>query len=188
MSLKNFKIIDLFILTCLAFGTEFLGYFLLENLSTPVYLSFSLAVCFVAMIRWGFVGVITYVAAGFSLFVIKDTENIIASFFYEVVANAAICIPFAIFYKKGENNIMNKTSLFLKVVVLSLVSLILTKGIVLFFVNESLTGIVDYFSVSLLILAMNTGVLMLLTKAAKHLTIDMVYFLTDESRSKEDLE
>lgn len=189
MKYIQFKMMDLFILSLLAFGSEFLGYFLVEKLETPFYLSFSFAICFIAMVRWGVVGVITYVIAGISLFVLKDNgDNIAGSFFYEIVANAAICIPFIFFINKNKNVIVGKMLNVVIVLMLCVLCLTVSKGVVLLITEQSFTGAIEYFGYSLLINLMNVVLLLLFAKTKSQLLTDMKIYLTVECQKQEEIE
>ncbi len=189
MKYNQFKMMDLFVLSLLAFGSEFLGYFLVDKLETPFYLSFSFAICFIAMIRWGIIGVITYVVAGISLFVLKfDDATIVGSLFYEVVANAAICLPFLYYINKNRNDILKNMLRVVIVLMLCVLSLTIAKGLVLLIAENSLTGAIEYFGYSLLINLMNVVLLLLLVKSKSQLLTDMKIYLTESSQKQEEIE
>lgn len=188
MNYKQFKIMDLFILSVLAFGSEFLGYYLIEQIETPFYLSFSLAICFVAMMRWGFTGVITYIISGVALFMLKDDTRSVGLFAYEVIANAAFCIPFLFFINKDKNVIVKKTLKFFAVLGMCIFCLTITKGIVIMIVDKSFTGAIEYFGFNLLFNLMNVGLLFLLVKIKSQLLTDMKIYLTAERQTEEELE
>lgn len=189
MKYIQFKSMDLVILSILAFASEFLGYFLVEKLETPFYLTFSLAVCIIAMVRWGAVGVITYVVAGVSLFILKDTSSSVAgAFCYEIIANVAVCIPFLFFINKNKNDIVSSMPKFIGILLLCFLSLTLAKGIVLLIIEQSITGAIEYFGYSLLVNLMNVGLLVLLVKTKSQLLTDMKIYLTVDCQKQEEAE
>ncbi len=189
MEYKKFRLIDLIILTILALVAEFFGYFLVDRLETPFYLTFSLAICIIAMVRWGVVGGITYVLSGVVLFVLKfESDTAVTTFFYEVVANAAVCLPFCYFIGKNKNSIVQSTTKFLIVLLSCLVCLSLAKGLVLLIFNQSANGALAYFGYSLLINVMNMGLLFLLMKTKSQILTDMKVYMTVESQKQEEIE
>ncbi len=185
MKYKEFKIFDLILLSILAFLSEFLGYYLIGKLPTSFYLSFSFAICIIAMVRWGVVGVVTHVAAGIALVLLKGNNVMVYNIFYEVIANVAICIPFLFLVKKDRGIILSKISKFLLIVGLSMLFLCVAKGFVLYFVNGSFTGVVDFFGSSLLILITNVCLLILLYVTKSQILTDMKKMLTSDCRKQE---
>ncbi len=185
MKSEDFRTIDLLVLSVLAFITEFLGYLLVTKLNSPFYISFSFAVCVIAMIRWGAVGVITYLIAGIALVFLKGADDIIIHIIYEVIANGAICIPFLFLLKKNGDWIVEKTRRFLFVTIGCVGSVCLAKGIVLMFVNESQTGIIDYFGSSMLILVVNLLLLFMLYKIKTKLLVDMKNYLSNDQKQED---
>ncbi len=186
MNYNKFKIFDLILLSGLAFLTEFLGYFLIGKLPTSIYLSFSFAICIFAMIRWGAIGAITHVIAGVALVILKYNDALLYGFFYEVVANVAIGIPFLFLIGKNKNEIVANLWKFFLITAACLLSLCISKGIVLFFINHSLTGVIDFFSSSLLAIITNFGLLFLFYKTKSQLLTDMKIFLTSDRQQQED--
>lgn len=174
---------DLFILTILSFLSDYLGYYLVGEIGSSFYLTFSLAITIIAMIRWGTVGVVTYVISGFSLLYLKSSTEFGINFIYEVLVNAFVCIPFLI------HTIVYKTIKIEKVIsftVMSIITLSLAKGIVLVIVDGEITSIINFFMSSLLINIMNIGLIVLLKITNSQLLIDMVEFTTKET-NQEDL-
>lgn len=188
MKKNELKIIDLLILSILAFITECLGYLLVSKLNTPFYLSFSLAICIIAIVRWGIVGVATYCIAGCSLVYLKGEGNYFVSFLYESLANLAICIPFIVVFKreKNRNKVVDSTGKFLMILLTCILSLCICKGVILVIFNNTITGIIDYFASSLLINVVNVLLLLLLAHKKNQILIDMEIYLTKDCRNQED--
>lgn len=186
MKYKEFRTADLMILSILAFVSEFLGYLLVEKMDTPFYLSFSFAICIIAMIRWGVVGVITYLIAGVSLLFLKDVDDFTASLFFEVVANVGIVIPFVIILKKDRDVFVNDLKKFILLTFCCVVSLVLVKGTTVMVFNANQTGIIDYFSSTLLIILVNLGLLIVLAYTKSQLLLDMKKNLTSDCQNQEE--
>lgn len=183
MSEKNVMYFDLIILTILSFLSDFFGYYLVGEIGSSFYLTFSLAITIIAMVRWGTIGVITYVVSGLSLLYLKSSTSIGINFIYEVVANAFVCVPFLI------HSVVYKTIKVEKIIsltIMSIITLSLAKGVVLVIVDGEMMSIINFFMSSMLINIMNIGLILLLKITKSQLLIDMVEFTTKEI-NQEDL-
>lgn len=185
MNRNNYKIIDLIILTILSFIVEFAGFYLVSKLGSPIYLSFSFAICIIAMIRWGFLGVITYVISGIALVILKDWDSILHGILFEVVSNAFICIPFLFLTNKNRTVYASDFKKLFVIILLCITTLCLGKSFALPFIDGDITGL-DYFGSSLLIFVVNSGVLFLLSKTKSQTLVDMQHYKIEDHQQQED--
>lgn len=178
MSYRQYKMMDLLMLSFLAVIIEFFGYYLVDKLSSPVYLSFALTIGIVALVRWGVVGGVVYLLAGIPLVFLKE-QAFGVSLMYEVLANLGLSIPF-IFMIKKNRDIFAKNKLYLFLISLaSILSLSMIKGIVLVAVIGEVSAIVEFFAFSLLMITMNLGLLMILAFNKSQLIRDMDTYIKE---------
>lgn len=183
MKTKDFKIFDLIVLSALAIGIEFLGYFLVDKLESSIYLSFALVIGIIAQVRWGLIGMIVFVLSGVPLLFLKN-GSFVSMFFYEIIANAFICIPFLVMKKRNRDELVSTPLKAFLLCLLCVVSISIGKGIVLGVVEQDISSVLKYFSSTLLIFVINILIFMMLVYNKSELIRDMDLLL--ESYSQEE--
>lgn len=184
MKRNDFKVFDLLVFSILAVGFEFLGYYLVGKLETPIYLSFSFVIGVIAMVRWGVVGVIPFILAGIPLLILKEDINV-ATIAYEVIANAFIVVPFLFLTKKKKDLFVGdllKTNI---VFITCILSVCCAKGFVLVAVSGTLNNFINYFAASLLVIVMNALIFSLLSLTKSEIIKDMNYFLSHDEKQED---
>jgi len=148
--LKAYCKIDLSVLIILAIITQLSGYIL--NLKFPeanFYINFSILIGLLAIVRWGYLGVIVYVVAGLSMLFISDTSYLETILVYPF-ANAFIILAL-VFFKLFDVSKLKENNLVLILFILTIfVSVSIGKGIASFILgNQLISSILYYFTVNL---------------------------------------
>lgn len=186
MKYRDFKFADLFVFTLLAVASEFFGYFLVGklNMDAPFYISFSIAISIIAIVRWGVVGIVPFLFSGISLIYLKGS-GIGEGILLEVVANLFLIIPFLFIINKKRDLIINDKVKMLALAIASILSLYVGKGIAIFIIEGEALGGLGYFTNSLFIILMNLLIIAFLINTKSELLRDMKSYIL-ESKTKEE--
>lgn len=180
-----FKQFDLLFFSVMAVISDGMSYLLLERLNSDFYFSFSVALCLIAMIRWGVGGVVVGLAGGIPGIFFSDM-NIWAGVLFYVAANAALVIPIAAYGSRSRDLIAGSTVRLLMYILISHCCLSLGKGVAILLLTGEMTGVVDFFGVTLFILIINM-ILCCVLRMRGGLVCDMrSYFSSDESEGEEN--
>ncbi len=175
--ISRFMWFDLGCLSFLAALSEWMSNRLLNLWNSSFYFSFSMAICLIAMIRWG--------AAGTAVGVIGAVPGMWFShmslsgrLLFYVAATGAVGIP-AVLYGDRDRNLIAGNVLYLTVyVVLCHLCLAAGKGAAVFLLTGEGTGFRDYLGATLFILVINVIVCIVL-KAREGLICDMRYYFKE---------
>ena len=179
---SSFIMIDLLFFTILAVLSEFMSNMLLRTWHSSFYFSFSIALCLIAMIRWGVIGVVVGILGGIPGILFSDMSFFAGILFYGL-ANGLLGLPMLIYGKRERNKIVRHHGCLLLYVLLSHGCLSLGKGIVIFLLTGETTGAIDYFGATCFILVINM-ILCCVLKTRDGLICDMrYYFVEDEGES-----
>lgn len=180
-----FRQFDLLFFSAMAVISDLMSYMLLERLNSSFYFSFSVALCLIAMIRWGWGGVVVGLAGGIPGIFFSDME-IWAGILFYVVANAALVIPMLLYGSRSRDLIAGSTVRLLAYILISHCCLSLGKGVVILLLTGEVTGAVDFFGATLFILIINM-ILCCVLRMRGGLVCDMrSYFSSDESEGEEN--
>lgn len=174
---------DLIFLSFLAAISEWMGNGLLKVWDSSFYFSFSIAIGIIAIIRWGIPGIIVGIIGGcpgifFSNLFLRD-----GILFYSL-ANLFLGIPI-LFFGKRNRNMISKYPLYLTAyIIMSHVCLAIGKGIAIYVLTGEVTGMVDYFGATFLIMVINIIVCLLL-RTREGLLCDMRYYFEEGEEENE---
>lgn len=180
----RFQSFDLIFFSILAAISEFLSNQLLTTWNSGFYFSFSTAICLIAMIRWGSVGVIVGMIGGLPGVLFSEMTLVSGIFFY-ALANAALCIPMLIYGKRDRDLIAEDHVWLMLYVLASHCCLAVGKGLIIFVITGERTGVIDYFGATFLILVMDIILCQVLQKR-EGLICDLRYYLADEEGENDE--
>lgn len=163
--------IDLIIFSALAVAFEVINNNFIEKKGIIFYLSFSMTLSIIMMIRWGVVGSVVYVIAGIAMMCVRATSFNIEVLYY-VIANAFIAIPMLIYGRRDRETIVESSFNFLGFILASYFFTCVGKGIALFIIKDSVSGVLDYIGTSALTLFVNILACFIL-RMRKELLCDM---------------
>lgn len=167
---------DLAFLSVLAAISEWMGNAFLPIWGSGFYFSFSIVIGLIAIIRWGIIGTAVGVIGGIpGMFFSNMTFG--GGILFYVVANLFLGIPMLLYGKRNRDRIAGNMFFLALYVLLSHMSLSVGKGIVIFLLTGEMTGAIDYFGVTFLILVINVIVCLVL-RTRKGLICDMRYYFT----------
>lgn len=169
---------DLAFFLILAAISEYLSHMLLETWSSGFYFSFSTALCLIAMIRWGLVGVFVGLAGGIPA-ILHSGMPLWSGILYHVLVNVFLAFPMLLYGNRNRNKIAG-SPLFLSVyIILTHCCLCVGKGLLIGLLTGEGTGIRDYFGANLFPLVMNL-ILCLVLRTREGLVCDMRYYFLKE--------
>lgn len=172
----QFMVLDLTLLSLLSAASELMGNGLLTIWNSDFYFSFSIAVCLIAMIRWGFAGVVVGIIGGIPGMLFSDMGGGGGVLFY-AAANLFLGIPILLYGKRDRDRIAGSWLFLTFYVLVSHISLSIGKGIVILLLTGETTGMIDYFGATFLILAINLIVCLVL-RTREGLICDMRNYFT----------
>jgi len=170
-SKRILMVIDLIIFSGLAIGSEVINNNYIEKKGAIFYLSFSMTLCIIMMIRWGIVGVVIYLISGFAMMYTR-VGFFNAEVIYYVVANIFFGIPILIYGKRKRQAIVDRPLIFLGFIFASYICACIGKGLALLILYGNTTGCLDYLWTTAFTLFINIIVCFMLTKR-KELLCDM---------------
>ena len=176
----SFKKFDLVCFSVLAAISEIMSYMLLNVLNSGFYFSFSTVLCLITMLRWGAIGIIPGVIG--SVFGIFFSDmNLWGGFLYYGVANLFLVIPMLLYGKRDRNRISEDSLKLFLYILLSHICLSIGKGFAILIISGEITGVIDYFGATFLILVMNEIICMVL-KMREGLIFDMRNYFNEGER------
>lgn len=172
-SIEKYRIFDLVILSILAVAAEIVGNILHIKLPGAGYhLSFAILIAIIAMIRWGAVGAVTYVVAGFAML-----------FFYQgSVLEAFLLYPFsyvfvglsAIFFRfVDRNKLREDVFLLLLYSLIAHLSVAVGKGITMYILTGDFIDGFILFNITQIFSIVIVSIALLVIKEKDGLLVDM---------------
>lgn len=178
MEKSKFMFLDLFIFSILAGIAEFLSIFMFKIFSSGFYMSFSVMIIIISMVRWKYAGIAPAIVSGVVALILNQFKilsetpmTIPHGILYYVVANCFVILAIPFFHKNWKDA-MNKKSNFVIFIVLSFVFIALGKGLMIFIINGALDGFLSYFTSTILTLVISL-ILLLLFKSKTDLVVNM---------------
>ncbi|MDD3999658.1 MAG: hypothetical protein PHX62_02015 [Bacilli bacterium] len=138
MSLKQYRNLDLLMLSILAIISEFLGTFLLEKLSVGFTISFASLIAIIAIFRWGYRGGLAYVLAGIPMLFLYQEYSFLNNLLYYLIGGSFIFIIPIVFKNHSLDAIRNKSSTFNLFIIFLYLSIVFGKSLTLFVLGENL--------------------------------------------------
>ena len=175
---SSFMVIDLLFFTILAALSEFMSNMLLRTWQSSFYFSFSIALCLIAMIRWGAVGSVVGILGGIPGILFSDMSFFSGVLFYGF-ANALIGLPMLLYGERDRNHISRHYGHLLLYILLCHSCVSLGKGMVIFLLTGETTGVIDHFGATCFILVINV-ILCSILKTRDGLICDMRYYFAEE--------
>ena len=176
----SFKKFDLVCFSVLASISEIMSYALLNVWNSGFYFSFSTVLCLISMLRWGAIGIIPGVIGG--IFGIFFSEmNLWSGLLYYGVGNLFLVIPMLLYGRRDRNRISEDTLRLFLYIFLSHICLSVGKGFAILAISGEITGCIDYFGATFLILVMNEIICMVL-KMREGLICDMRNYFNEGER------
>lgn len=184
MKKSKFIMIDLTIFTILACVAEFLSGFMFNYFNSGFYMSFSLMITIIVIVRWKYLGIIPAICSGIVAMIMNQfgimTDKPMGlgqCFAYYVLANCFVILPI-LFYRKNFDESLNKKTNFIIFILLSFLFIALGKGTVIFFVSHEWDGFISYFATSLFTLVISL-IFLLLFKEKTDLIVNMDRYIKD---------
>lgn len=164
-TIEKYKLFDMTLLMALTIFSEVIGKILSDMYpDAGFYLSFSVLIALITIIRWGYVGALPYVVAG-CIMVFLESGNIFDKILLYPVANAFLALTGIYVKKIGVSRIKENSFIALCYVIVGYASVSLGKGITVFFINRTFVEpMVFYFLSNLFNMLMVFIVFMLLKK------------------------
>ncbi len=137
MSLKKYRQVDILILTVIAIVCEVVGY--LAHMRYPdagFYLSFSILLCMIAMLRWGIWGCIVYPVAGLFMVFTAQSGQVLEKILMYPVANCFIVLSIIMFRVVKRDDIRLDAGLTVLYVLVCYLSIAIGKGFGLLLLGE----------------------------------------------------
>ncbi|WP_333647242.1 hypothetical protein [Lacrimispora sp.] len=173
----SFRHLDLLFFSVLAAVSEVMSYGMLGFWNSGFHFSFSTVLCLIAMIRWGWSGIVVSMIGGIPGILFSDMSLWSGILFY-VLSNALIGIPMLAYGDRNRDIIAGGHVFLLLYIFLSHCSLSAGKGIAIFLLTGEITGAVDYFGATFFTLIINIIVCCVL-QMRNGLICDMRYYFTE---------
>jgi hypothetical protein len=183
-SVSKYRIFDLVLLAVLAVFCEVIGELLhIRYAGAGFYLSFSILIAIISMIRWGYWGTLVYVIAGIPMVFIHDgslVENLLLyPFSYMFLGLANI---FFIFVKRSK--IKESAMLILCFTIIAYISVSIGKGISTYILTGVFLNGLLYYNVIQLFSFVMVFIVLLLIRNSKGLLVDMEQYLIEVNTEK----
>ena len=172
-NLEQFRIFDLVFFTVLATISEIMGEVLqLQFTGAGFYLSFSVLVAFIAIVRWDEYGVIVLIVAGLPM-IILGPNIILHNIIMYPLANCFIIFTALVIKRMDKEDLLEDPLKLLGVIVLAYLSVTLGKAFGLLLIGEAfIKGGGIYFITQLFNILM-TYIVVLLLRKREGLIVDM---------------
>jgi len=145
LDMKKYCEIDLSVLIILAVVTQLMGQLLSQQFpEANYYLNFSILVGMLAIIRWGYLGSIVYIIAGFAMFFISDVSAIKTLLLYPF-ANAFIILAINFFKIFKVEKLKENNLILILFIITVFVSVSIGKGVAAFLLGEQLLPTILYY-------------------------------------------
>ncbi len=180
----QFMWFDLIFLSFLAALSEWMSSRLLDIWDSSFYFSFATAVCLIAMIRWGWAGVVVGMAGGAPGIWFSHMGPAQGIIFY-ILANGFLAIPMAVYGKRSRDAIGGRV-LYLSVYVVAChVCQAVGKGVAIFILTGEASGFKDYLGATFLIMVIDVIVCGAL-RTREGLICDMRYYFQERERENHE--
>jgi hypothetical protein len=185
VGIRHYRIFDLSLLTILAVLAELISQYATAHfMGSGFYLSFSILVAFIAMIRWGASGILVYVVAGLVNVFTRANSGFDLSFAQALllypVTHAGISLAALMFKKYTMEELVERSTRLLAFTLLGYLGIGLGKGIVGILLGYSfLNFFTNYLLINLFNLIIVFIVLLLLSRKGD-LMLDMEKFIREK--------
>jgi len=185
MDLKQYRMMDLGLLTLLAIASEVLGDFLHKALpSAGFYLSFSVLITLIAIIRWGKIGSIVLILAGIPM-VLLGPNSIGVNLLLYPIANGGVILAAIVIERIGKERLVADLLKMLLMIIGTHLAIALSKGLAVMVLGEPLlNGVILYLLANIFNIVM-TYVVMVLIRKRQGLLIDMKNYFEREQNDHE---
>lgn len=185
MDLKQYRLMDLALLTLLAVAAQVIGTYLHNILpSAGFYMNFSVLITLIAIYRWGGYGALVLVVSGIPM-IFLGVNTIGINLVLHVIAPCAIYAISIILRKLGAQRILGDTLQLLLLTVVTYLILALGQSVgVLLLGDNPINGGVMYFLANSFNMLM-TYVVLLLVRKRPGLMIDMKTYFEREQNNHE---
>jgi hypothetical protein len=188
--LKRIRKIDLTLFTIMAIIAEVGSELAFKRFSgAGFYISFSILIGIIAMIRWGQRGAIVYLIAGLPMVVLNwNDASFVELLVMYPIANGFIVLSSFMLLLKKRNDIQKSTLFLLLFEIAAFASVSIGRGMASWIIQGSfLTSSLDYF-VNQLFSIVITFIVLLIVRRSKELLIDMEeYILTLQAEGEKDV-
>lgn len=176
-TIKKYKIFDLTLLSALAFVAEVMSNILHNKLpGAGFYLSFSILIAMIAMIRWGKIGAFVYVVAGIPMVFLLQGDLIEKTMLYPV-ANITIIFASFLFRFIDRSDIKSDNLYLLIYVIITYMSVAIGKGFITFVFAGNFLKSAIYYIISQLFNMVMVFLVLLLVKNKEGLLDDMYAYI-----------
>lgn len=142
-TISGFAMYDLIFFSILAAISDAMSYALLDIFHSDFYFSFAIALCLIAMLRWGIAGIIVGIIGGIPSLIYSDMVPG-AGILYHILANMALVVPILLYETFGggrsRNKISGQSGCLMLYILLSHLCLSAGKGVVIFFLTGRRQG------------------------------------------------
>lgn len=186
----NFMVFDIVVFSILAIICEFLSVVMFEKLNSSFYISLSIMISIICIIRWGVYGSIPAILSGVMSFVLNQQGFLTdqpmiwyEGIFYYIVGNAFLTLPL-FYYNKDRSRKIETMGRFFIFVICCFVSLAVGKGLFIFIINHAYDGTLAYFS-SIGLSMVISIIILLLLKDRTELLLDMKEYIKEQNMEDE---
>ncbi len=190
MKKVNFIVIDLFVFSFLAVVSEFLSIYTFEKLNASFYISLSIMIGIISIVRWGVYGIIPFVFSGIVSFIMNQqgylTEQPMVWYYgllYYVLGNVFLMLPL-FYYSKNRDAKIETTGKFFLFIVFCFLGLAVGKGLFIFIITGEVDGLLSYLASVGLSFVISTIVLILF-KTKTELLLDMRNYVKEQEMEDE---
>ncbi len=186
-TLKQYRIMDLTLLSVLAVATEAMGALLhLKLPGAGYYLSFAVLIGLIAVIRWGPIGGIVYTVSGIPMIFLGIGAVGFNILFYPI-ANSVLILVGYLFRKLPERKVIKDNLILLIFVTVAYCLIALAKGVVIGLYGENIfKGGVLYFLTQLFSMIM-TYIVFLIIRRRDGLLMDMKTYFEREQEGHDSI-
>lgn len=185
-NLKQYRMMDLGLLTVLAIISEVLGDLLHKQLpGAGFHLSFSILIALIAIVRWGKAGTLVYIIAGIPM-IILGPNSMIQNILLYPAANGFILLCALIAERFDMKEMIRDNLRLLLFTATAFVATAIGKGLMLFLYGDSIfSASAMYFLANMFSLIM-TYVVLLIVRRKGDLLVDMeTYFIDSQTEERQ---
>jgi hypothetical protein len=186
MTLKNYRKMDLILLSILAVLAEFMGLWLHSKYPLAgFYISFSTLISIIAMLRWGKFGVIVSCVIAIPTTLLSGSMSLSLFLFYVISNCSVILLP--VFFKSFKtSNIISKSYLLFGYVVSFYGVLTITRGLIGVIIGLTFFEAVIQTINQLLFIMIINYIVLILVKKREGLLVDMATYFINEQKEIEE--
>lgn len=186
MTKQKFMALDLLIFSILAGVSEFLSGFLFNYFNSGYYISFSIMITIIALVRWSFWGVVPLLVSGVVAFLMNQNGimtdaplTIMPGLLYYVVADLFILLSL-IYLKafKNRDDAVEGGGKLIAFITICFISLIIGKGLAILVIERTLSGFLNYF-ISISLSYVISLIFLLIFKSKTELVRDMDMYIEE---------